>query len=198
MWELITIVAALSVLFGICAMINRRMRRQITMFIGSGGGSVRTIKPTLQHRGEFFVVFQSRRGELRRAVARVSSGSVNVIEDQPYHHYLERPAPLKSGSVREVSLDHLRWQVELQNLPGYKDYVQLVRQLMAGPHDAEIAENKERFTATLQCVEMQSMTGREADSGILDLVVEGQSMKMTWRVDGKSPDRVLFLHATLA
>jgi hypothetical protein len=107
MWQMISIAAAFSGLFGLLSVIERRMQREIAIFIGSSGSSVRSINPTLKHRGEFSVVFQSRNGDLRRAVARVSAGSVNVIEDQPHHHYLQRPPPLTPGPVRKVSVDHL-------------------------------------------------------------------------------------------
>lgn len=194
MWILITIVALLAVLFGIAAVLDRRMREKIRTFVRSNGGTVRTLKP--KHRAEYYVVFESRGGDLRRAIARVKAGSVHVIEDQPYHHYLRRPPRLPPDPApKDISLDHLIWQAELQQLPGHKDYAQLVRQLRAGPHELEIAEDEKRFAAMLQCVEMQSMTEGDDTDGTLDLVVDGQPTEMRWRIEGESPNRRLILYA---
>jgi hypothetical protein len=198
MWMLLSIFAMLAVLVGACVVIGRRMREQIKTFVQSNGGSVRSLSPSLQHRAEFYVVFESRGGDLRRAIARVRAGSVSMIEDRPYHHCLRRPPRLPPGSATEIRLDDLRWQMELQSLPGFEDYAQLLRQLRADRHELQLAENEKRFAAILQCVEMQSMAEGDDVGGTLDLVVDGQPTKVGWRIEGECPNRVLVLNAAPA
>ena len=186
MWAVIVILAAVSILVGLGIWSRQRTERQIKQSIESRGGVVRKIKPTIQHRGEFSVLFESPRGDLRHAIVRVHGGSAETTDNQPYHRFLRPP---KEGSG--VSIDRLAWIGKLQQLPGYAQYVEIIRQLIARPYDLKIAADENRYAAILQCVEMQSMAGGDTEPGTIELNVNGRPAKLTWNVDANTQELIL-------
>lgn len=194
MWVFIAIVAAFLMLMALLIKRTRWERRRVRAFFETDRGIVRKVEPDPRHFSEYAVVFQSNLDELRRAIVRVRHGLVEVIEDQPYHHTLTRPQPFRPGTI---ALDQLAWLAEQSKLPGRSEYAQIILGLVAGPHAIEIAETERRFRSVLQFIEMQAMTTEDPESGVLGLVVNQKSVLATWRVDGRSPNRVLAIGCTL-
>jgi hypothetical protein len=193
MWPFTAFILAVAVFFAIAIALDRRKRRQIRDYIEPTGAMVRSIKPTIKRRAEYYVVFESRKGDVRRAIAQVRWGRVNIVEDLPYHHCVKRPPSMEPGSSREVDIDLLEWVASLGIYPGHKELNQIMLNLSDGPHEITIPETDERFARLLQAIEVQLGTERDSKGGILDLVINKKPFKATWRIDGAEPHRTLFI-----
>jgi hypothetical protein len=193
MWPFTAFILAVAVFFAIAIALDRRKRRQIRDYIEPTGAKVRSIEPTIKRRAEYYVDFESRKGDLRRATVQVRWGKVNIVEDLPYHHCVKRPAPIKPDSPPEILIDQLEWAANLGVYPGNKEYKQILLDLSADPHEMRIPETDERFARLLQSVEVRLGAENQYRGRAIDMVINNKPFKVTWRTEGTEPHRTLFI-----
>jgi hypothetical protein len=188
---LILLVLAAVVAVGLS---RQRRLQQVRALIADRGGKYLSCGLSRSGARLLDVKYIAAEGDLRLAVVS-AKGGLQIVTDQPYQAELREKWERASGMLDELAL-----HVACRSLPGHAAFSQIARDLTQGSADSVVvkedaapAQACRRFAPILQYIEALCVLSQPASRQVLDLVVDGRPVHVSWHVEGSPPHRWLLL-----